>query len=158
MCPLSPSALTAIGATYVDDAGHQQSQCFLQVRLHDLSAGRDVAVVTTHLKAKEGMEEDERRVHQMRQLLRRLGSMLGPALAPAVSSNGNSANGYSSGNGTNGSCNGNGANGNGNEMGSNGQHGSDSLVPVILTGDFNATPDSAPCKVAVAMLSLLLCI
>ena len=44
------------GQSYQDACGHQQSQGYLLLRLHDKVVGQDLVVATTHLKAKEGDE------------------------------------------------------------------------------------------------------
>jgi len=174
------------GHIYLDKEGQRQSQGFLQVHLRDLASGQELLVVTTHLKSKEGIKEEQVRTRQIRQLLHSIKpELLGepatvataatvPALAGpnAVESlatdcdngaccTGNDSTGGADGCGDGEACvasspgspapvqpeafrsdpstsssNG-GVNGNGLPP---------AALPVIIAGDFNATPDSVPCK------------
>lgn len=49
----------------MDSQGRKQSQGYLQVMLHDRVVGHDILVVTTHLKAKEGVKEEDVRLRQV---------------------------------------------------------------------------------------------
>lgn len=71
---------------FYGEDGQKQSQGFLQVCLQDIIVGRELCVVTTHLKAKEGIENDHVRLNQTHQML----DMLYPTGAgPECTTNGN---------------------------------------------------------------------
>lgn len=90
---------------YMTADGGRCSQGFVQLQLHDRITGRALCLATTHLKAKEGAENDAVRVSQVRQLLQRLESC---AAAASCEPSGPPA--------------------------------------IVLTGDFNTTPDSDACQ------------
>lgn len=97
-----------------------------------------------HLQAKEGHELDVIRLRQVRQLLAGIAGDLhlpqGTG-AQAAQSAAEAAHGNGNGNGV-GVQHAHNGNGNG-----NGNGGGAAYVPVIITGDFNTTPGSLPCKV-----------
>ncbi|GAX79232.1 hypothetical protein CEUSTIGMA_g6672.t1 [Chlamydomonas eustigma] len=145
------------GTMFLDEDGLRRSQGFLQVLLKDKASNRKVVVVTTHLKAKEGAAEEQIRIQQIRQLLHHLKKdlLIESQFTTSSSSNGNgggqregrSSNKFQDGNG-NGHYHGgplsvsSPRNGNTNSSEVQDQH----HTPVIILGDFNATPESQTCR------------
>ncbi|KAG2449617.1 hypothetical protein HYH02_005150 [Chlamydomonas schloesseri] len=156
------SAGAVEGRSFQDDCtGREQSQGYLQILLHDLVVGRDLLVVTTHLKAKDGAECEDMRYQQAKQLLRNVSGTLerlekvSQEAAGATGRNGSAAHsggkGGSSKTGGNGSSNGAGKNGTGSGNAASGPAAAaavskDHLVPVLVTGDFNTLPGSKTCR------------
>eukprot|EP00798_Chlamydomonas_sp_ICE-L_P025638 gene25638-11296_t len=100
----------------------------MYAKLHDIAENQDLVVCTTHLKAKEGEVENVCRVRQVKQLLTALGPVLAP---PAGAGAAGSGNGVPESNSSNGS--------------QAASSGLGTVLPVVLTGDFNTTPGSPPC-------------
>jgi nocturnin len=147
------------GTMFLDDDGLRRSQGFLQVSLRDTACDRQLIVVTTHLKAKEGAAEEQIRIQQIRQLLHHLKKDLltESALEPPSPSN---SNGSCHGGDSSNVLHGGSSNGHHNDpkmvsSSSNGSGCSSPLphaakaqlsVPVVILGDFNATPESQTCR------------
>ncbi|KAG2428755.1 hypothetical protein HXX76_011457 [Chlamydomonas incerta] len=156
------SAGAVEGRSFQDDCtGREQSQGYLQILLHDLLVGRDLLVVTTHLKAKDGAECEDMRYQQAKQLLRNVSGTLerlektsqeAAAAAGGNGSAGSAAHGGGNGSssskaGGNGSSNGAGPNGSGSGHAAGGAAAErEHLVPVVVTGDFNTLPGSKTCR------------
>ncbi|GIL78062.1 hypothetical protein Vretimale_7471 [Volvox reticuliferus] len=98
------------GRSFHDDwTGREQSQGYLQILLYDMMVGRELLIVTTHLKAKDGAECEDVRLRQAGQLLRNVEVTLQRLDATAAGNGGNHAS--------------TGGNGNGNSAGSGGDGG-----------------------------------
>jgi hypothetical protein len=85
------------------------------------------------MQAKEGRDMDVIRLRQMRQLLAGIAGDMHLPQGEQAATEAAHVNGNGNGNGVHHQHNGNGTGG--------------GYVPVIITGDFNTTPGSLPCKV-----------
>ncbi|KXZ50586.1 hypothetical protein GPECTOR_16g761 [Gonium pectorale] len=144
------------GRSFHDDAtGREQSQGYLQIVLHDRVVGRELLVVTTHLKAKDGAECEDMRYQQARQLLHNVSDTVRRLQRQHNGSGSNGSHGAaeagSPGNGAAGSLNGNGGPAaevhGGSDLRSGGAGDAELCgVPVVVTGDFNTMPGSKTCE------------
>ncbi|GLI63407.1 hypothetical protein VaNZ11_006371 [Volvox africanus] len=113
------------GRSFHDDwTGREQSQGYLQILLYDMMVGRELLIVTTHLKAKDGAECEDVRLRQAGQLLRNVEVTLqrlqnGTAVDATAVRNGNNDASYSY------CCNGN---GNRNKAGSSSVGGNSAAI------------------------------
>ncbi|GIL66810.1 hypothetical protein Vafri_20325 [Volvox africanus] len=120
------------GRSFHDDwTGREQSQGYLQILLYDMMVGRELLIVTTHLKAKDGAECEDVRLRQAGQLLRNVEVTLQRLQHGTAAATGNGGNHASY------VCN-----DNGNKAGSGGVGGSGAAVGSGNGTDANAGAES----------------
>eukprot|EP00210_Caulerpa_lentillifera_P002961 g2827.t1 len=64
-----------LGKAYISRDGSLMNQGFIILSLVDSTQNREFILATTHLKAKNGIEEEETRIHQVNQLLNELNEL-----------------------------------------------------------------------------------